>query len=217
MKNFILPLVLFFTFLNPSQAKEKIDLNLSKSDIALNYDVEVGESNCLNDYRKWRNNAAIASGLTPFVGLAGLTGSVMLGLGWEYGGWYALKEALGPVGTTIAGGAINFVIPTSVFVGTVVYETAMIARFIKASRSYRLIKNLYSNEDDKLLLKLTRKVQRKRPDITAEDIQLALLEADKNGKLCDGSMVSRFVIFRTKYNKRLATMKDMQKWLVKNL
>jgi hypothetical protein len=93
----------------------------------------------------------------------------------------------------------------------------MISRFIKASQSYRLIRDLYTNEETKLLRKLTRKVQKKRPEVTIGEVSSALIEADANGKLCDGSMVSRLVILRTKYNKRLATMKDMEKWLIKTL
>jgi len=217
MKKLSLAILFLITLSSFAGTKESIDLSVEEADVAITTELESHPSACLEDYRKWRNNAAIASGLTPIVGLAGLTGSVMLGLGWEYGGWYAFKEAIGPLGVKIAGGAINFVIPTGVFVGTVFYETAMISRFVKASKSYRLIKNLYTHEDEKLLNKLTRKVQKRRPEVTVEDVSRALLAADASGKLCNGSMVSRFVILRTKYNKRLATMRDMKKWLVKNL
>ncbi len=217
MKNFILSIVVFLSFNTFASQKEKLDLELSNEDIVQTMNDDFGLSHCLNDYRKWRNNAAIASGLTPFVGLAGLAGSGMLAIGWEYGGWYTLKSTLGNVGTSIAGSAINFVIPTSIFIGTIAFETVMISRFIKASKSYRLIANLYTHENSKLIRKLTKKVQRKRPDITEEDISRALLQADETGTLCDGSMVSRFVFFRTKYNKRLATMKDMERWLIRNL
>jgi len=217
MKNLTITILFLLSFNLFAETKESIELDVEEADVAVSTELESHPSTCLEDYRKWRNNAAIASGLTPIVGLAGLTGSVMLGLGWEYGGWYAFKEAIGPLGVKIAGGAINFVIPTGVFVGTVFYETAMISRFIKASKSYRLLKSLYTHEDQKLLYKLTRKVQKRRPEVTVEDVERALLLADASGQLCDGSMVSRFVILRTKYNKRLATMRDMKKWLIKNL
>lgn len=192
-----------------------LELDLTYSDVVTTPEETLGaeSSQCLDQYRKYRNSAAIKSGLAPVVGLAGVVGSGMLALGWEYGGWFAFKEAIGPTLTAAAGTAINFVIPTALVGGYVVYETVMISRFVKASKSYRLVKGLYSDESNKMLEIVIEKVQKKRPDITAEEIKELLIVADQNGSLCNGQWVKRKFNLPNKYQK-LATLKDIEKTIL---
>ena len=192
-----------------------LDLELSDEEVVTEPEESISSNSspCLEQYRKYRNSTAIKTGLAPVVGLAGLARSGMLALGWEYGGWVTFKAAIGPILTSAAGTAINFVIPTSLFGGYVVYETVMISRFVKASKAYRLVKGLYLNQPNKQLDLLVDKVQRKRPDLSNEEIRNYLIEADQTGALCDGSWVRRKWSLPNKY-KNLSTLKDMEKNLL---
>ena len=94
---------------------------------------------CAGEYRKQIRRTELAIGLGPIVGAAGLVGSGMLSLGWEYGGWTTLKATLGPSLTSAAGTAINFVLPTGIALGALTYEGIMIGRLIKTIHAHNLI------------------------------------------------------------------------------
>ncbi len=202
-------------FFSINVSAKKLDLELSDEDLITQAEetISTQSSSCLEQYRKYRNSAAIKSGLAPIVGIAGLVGNGMLALGWEYGGWIAFKEAIGPALTSAAGTAINFVLPTTLFGGYVVYETVMISRFVKASKSYRLVKGLYLNEPNSQLERLVEKVQKKRPDLDYEKIKETIINADQSGALCDGSWVKRKWRLPNKY-KNLSTLKDIEKNII---
>jgi hypothetical protein len=208
----------FLFIVNFNQAKASMEFDISEEDLAINIiSNENNNQSCVNDYRKWRNQTATKAGLTPIVGYVGLAGNVVLGFSWEYGGFYAFKEAVGPTLTSITGVTISYVLPMTILVGTVTYETVMINRFVKASRAFRLVNNL-ENEDNKILDTLVRKVQKKRPELTKEIIKEMIIELNQSRALCDGSIVStsRFLALKKSLSRRMANLKDIERYLIKN-
>lgn len=155
---------------------------------------------CTGAYRKQIRRTEIAIGLGPLVGSAGLVGSGMLALGWEYGGWTSLKATLGPSLTSVAGGAINFVLPTGIAIGTLTYEGIMIHRLIRYIHAHNLVLGLYQDGENKQLDRLMRRVHQKGSPLSREEVSARLIEADQAGKLCDGSISRR----------KVATLKDME-------
>lgn len=169
-------------------------------------------STCLKDYQKFRNQSAIKAGLAPFVGTAGFVGAAGLAFSWEYAGWFAFKTAVGPVLTTILGTTLNFVLPTTLVIGTLTYETIAISRFIKASKAYRLVRDLYLEKDVRPLKQLIRRVQKERPEMTKEFIVQKLIKADQTGILCDGSLKTKKN--KTKLKNKVAMLKDLEKYIL---
>ena len=207
-------ILVFLSFCLPRA--NAVGVDLTEHDISTVVDDESASvSPCLDDYRKVRNTYAVASGLAPIVGIAGIGGTAMLAFGWEYGGWFALKAALGPL-VPAAGVVFSHVLPTVVLVGAVSYETVAISRFRKASHAYRLLKDVYTIGDGKMLTKLTLKVQKSHPEITKEMIQNELLLADQNKQLCDGSLVTtrRSFLRKNSLVRKLAFMKDITNFIV---
>jgi hypothetical protein len=200
-----------------SEARE-LDLDLTVQDIIDDHaEINNAESPCLDEYRKWRNRAATASGLSPFVGLVGMTGGAILGLSWEYGGQQIIKPIIGSVLGSVVDVTVHFVIPGAIIGAMLTYKAIKVSHFVKASKAYRLVKGLYSNEGSSPLNQLTKRIQRQRPEITLEEIQFALLEADQSGALCDGSMIYKKKVLSGKKAKPLATLKDMELHLLKTL
>jgi hypothetical protein len=219
MKKHLLTLGLILAGVPALASASSLDLELSDADQAQALtSTEItasAASACLDDYRKWRNQTAIKSGLAPFVGIAGAAVDVGLVIGWEYGGWSAFKSAIGPIGRGVAYAGITYVLPLTFVVGTITYETFSVSRFAKASKAYRLVKGLYDEgSDSRPFLKLLKQVHRRRPDLDRDQIKAALLRADADGTLCDGSLVKGRRIFAGKLHRRLATLKDMKKMLI---
>ncbi len=197
------------------------DLQLDDDDVAfqeksLGNSHEI-DSQCINDYRKLRNGYAALAGITPFVGVAGLFESAMLAVGWEYGGWVAFKAALGGLVPAV-GFAIQNVVPGVVLVGTIVYETVMIEKFVRASHAYRLLKDIHGIGSGRMLSRLTKRVQKHNPALTEEDIKDTLLAADHDKKLCDGSLVHGWWRGRhhnsKRRSKRVAYLSDIEYYLL---
>ncbi len=175
------------------------------------------ESRCMDDYRKLRNRYAIMTGVIPVVGVAGEIESAILAFNWEYAGWTTLKAGLGSFATT-AGFIVQNVIPGAVLVGLIGYESYAITKFVKTNHVYKLLKDAYGVGNGKMLRKLTKAVQKKKPELNEDEIRRLLIDADQNGNLCDRSWVAGFRgLFGSKKSMagRVAFMKDIEAQLVK--
>ncbi|MBU6154255.1 MAG: hypothetical protein KGP28_08120 [Bdellovibrionales bacterium] len=159
---------------------------------------------CTGEYRKQIRRTELAIGLGPVVGAAGLVGSGMLALGWEYGGWTALKTTLGPTLTTVAGGAINFVLPTGIAIGTLTYEGIMISRLIRFINAHNLVLGLYQTGENPMLDRLMRRLHKKGSPLSREEVARILIAADQSKKLCDRSISRR----------KVASLRDMEKMIL---
>jgi hypothetical protein len=159
---------------------------------------------CTGEYRKQIRRTEVALGLGPIVGAAGLAGSGMLALGWEYGGWTALKTTLGPTLVPVAGGLINFAIPTGIALGTVAYEGFMMDRLIKQIHAHNLVLGLYQDGENRQLDRLMKRLHRKGSALSREEVTGILISADQSKKLCDRSISRR----------RVATLRDMERMIL---
>jgi len=159
---------------------------------------------CSNDYRRQIRRTELALGLGPVVGAAGLFGSGMLALGWEYGGWTAFKTAIGPGLTKAADAAINFAIPTAVTLGFLTYEGIMVNRLIKQVHAHNLIVGLYESGENHQLNRLMRRLEKKGSTLTRDEVVARLIEADQAKKFCDRSLSRR----------KVASLRDIEKWVL---
>jgi hypothetical protein len=174
------------------------------------------ESVCLKDYRRLKNQFALKSSLGPFVFVGSLAESAALGVGFEYGGWFALKAALGTTGTAVLGTTISHVIPITVMATFLTLEPYYITRFVQASRAYRLLKDVYGIGNGRILEKVSREIIEKNPELTRDQIKDFIISADQNSTLCNGEWVKGF---RSKRHKRLiskiALIKDIEREILK--
>ena len=189
----VFSLILFLTvatslFNSTAHASEDIDLRL-ESITRNTVEPHPVDSRCLSDFRQLRNRYAIQTGFAPVLGLAGLTETAVLVFDWEYGGWGAFKASLGifePAAYTL----VSDILPlASVFV-LFGYESYAITRFVESNHAYRLLKDVYGIGDGKMLKRVTVAIQKKKSELTEEDIRQLLAKADQDGDLCSGAWVT---------------------------
>jgi hypothetical protein len=200
-------------FSHENSLNESLEITIGEiqSEHVLNEDDLQDE--CFDKYRKWRNRAAVTAGLAPIAGLVGLTGGAALGLTWEYGGQQVVKPIVGKVLGTILDTTINSVLPFAIIFSTITYSSVKVSHFVKASRSFRLYKEIKNNNPSSSFSRLAKRIQKNRPDLSNNTIMNIVQELQSKSLFCDGSLVSRKKFLSGRKSKKLATLKDIEKFI----
>lgn len=171
------------------------------------------DTTCMDEYLKRRKELIIKLSVTPAAAVVGTVGGIYVGGTTGAGlanmagvdGWgalgYGIMGALGggAAGITIAAGSATAT-------GITLANNILITKAVAEQQL-----NRSGNYSEKLYRKYLKK---SKVDLSKEDFLNKLVDADQEGKLCDGSMVNQPKIkIGTKLKYKVAKLKDLVRYI----
>jgi hypothetical protein len=182
------------------------------------------DSTCIDEYLKRRKNLAIQLSLTPVTLVGSFYGGAVAGAIGGSISYVILYQALGvlsdpnggwaQLGYMIGGGVLGAAAGS---IAAVSYSTVGVIDFIDNQRLLKALMEAHHNEIGPVTTLLHEKYLKKHPDspITAQDYSNYILEHDRNGNLCNGSLKRKKARFKpNRLSKKLANTKDLAHFIL---
>jgi len=179
---------------------------------------------CMDDYVKRRNQLIAQVSLAPltipasfYAGAIGgvAAGSISYALLYKVlGVWTDPSYGWKQLGYIIAGGVVGAGVGA---VSAVAYATKGAVDLVDNQRLLKALMEAHQNEIGPVTTFLYEKYTKKHPDspITVEDYSNYLLEHDRNGNLCNGTIKRKKAKFRpNRLSKRLSSSKDIAHFIL---